>query len=78
VSLTPNDKLGRMIHSFKATAYEVGAFNPENLEKFNIIDSKEKLSTLTRWTTIDLRNFSEEYILNALKDQVNFNMTEEE
>lgn len=78
VSLTPNDKLGRMIHSFKATAYEVGAFNSENLEKFNIIDSKENLSTLTRWTTIDLRNFSEEYVLNALKNQVNFNMTEEE
>lgn len=59
VSLTPNDKLGRMIHSFKATAYEIGAFNTENLEKFHIIDSTENLSTLTRWTTIDLKEFSQ-------------------
>lgn len=57
VSLTPNDKLGRMIHSFKATAYEIGEFNIDNLEKFGIIDSTENLSVMTRWTTIDLKDF---------------------
>jgi hypothetical protein len=71
VSLTPNDKLGRMIHSFKATAYEVGAFNTENLEKYNIIDTSENLTTLTRWTTVNLKDFCEEYVFNALKSQIN-------
>ena len=71
VSLTPNDKLGRMIHSFKATAYEIGAFNTENLEKYNIIDTSENLTTLTRWTTVNLKDFCEEYVFNALKSQIN-------
>ena len=70
VSLTPNDKLGRMIHSFKATAYEIGEFNIENLEKFNIIDSTENLSTLTRWTTIDLKDFSNK---NSNREWVSIN-----
>jgi hypothetical protein len=58
VSLTPNDKLGRMIHSFKATAYEIGPFDIDSLEKYGIIDSTENLSTLTRWTTVDLKEIS--------------------
>jgi hypothetical protein len=61
VSLTPIDTLGRMLHSFKATAYEVGNFTIDNLNKYGIIDSKEKLSTLTRWTTINLVEKSAEY-----------------
>lgn len=70
VSLTPNDKLGRMIHSFKATAYEIEEFNIKNLEKFNIIDSTENLSTLTRWTTIDLKQFSKD---NSNREWVSIN-----
>ena len=61
VSLTPIDTLGRMLHSFKATAYEVGNFTIDNLNKYGIIDNKEKLSTLTRWTTINLVEKSAEY-----------------
>ena len=37
VSLTPNDTLGRMIHSFSATATEVAEYTRENLEKYNLI-----------------------------------------
>ena len=61
VSLSPEDRLGRMLHTFKASAYEVGEFSVENLEKYNIIDSRENLSTLTRWATIDLKKFSEKH-----------------
>lgn len=61
VSLTPIDTLGRMLHSFKATAYEIGNFTIDNLNKYGIIDSKEKLSTLIRWTTINLVEKSAEY-----------------
>ncbi len=31
VSLTPNEQLGRMLHTFQATAYEIAAYNYENL-----------------------------------------------
>ena len=70
VSLTPNDTLGRMIHSFKATAYEIGAFNMDNLEKFGIVDSSENLTTLSRWTTVDLKEFS---LANSGKEWVSIN-----
>ena len=37
VSLSPNDTLGRMIHSFNATAYEMAKFSYENLLNYNMI-----------------------------------------
>lgn len=37
-SLSPNDQLGRMLHTFTCTAYEVADFNYENLQSFNLLD----------------------------------------
>ena len=38
VSLSPVDSLGRMLHSFSATAYEIDECTPELLkEKYNIL-----------------------------------------
>lgn len=37
VSLTPEDKLGRMLHSFTATAVEIAEYNTENLIKYNLL-----------------------------------------
>ena len=34
VSLTPNDTVGRMLHTFNATAYEVAEYTFENLQSF--------------------------------------------
>ena len=46
-SLTPNDTLGRMIHTFNSTAYEISEFNYENLKKYNIINlDAEQFDTL--------------------------------
>lgn len=39
VSLTPNDTLGRMLHTFNCTAYEVAEYNSENVEKYNLMPS---------------------------------------
>ena len=36
-SLSPTDTLGRMIHSFTSTAYEVADYSVENLIKYNFI-----------------------------------------
>lgn len=47
VSLTPNDTVGRMLHTFQATAYEVSDFNLSNLEKLELIKIEAKsLNTL--------------------------------
>ena len=34
VSLQPNDTLGRMLHTFSCTAYEVAEYNIENCKKY--------------------------------------------
>lgn len=57
VSLTPLDNLGRMLHSFNCTAYEVAEYNYENLKAFNLI----KLNSLNRieqlqWKTLSLNS----------------------
>lgn len=46
ISLSPNDTLGRMIHTFSATAYEVGKSDWRNLKKEkNFIPEEIKLNT---------------------------------
>ena len=44
VSLTPSDQLGRMVHTFNATAYEVADLSYDNLCKLNIIDQKSSIN----------------------------------
>lgn len=38
VSLTPNDTLGRMLHTFQCTAYEIAEWNFKNLVAANLIE----------------------------------------
>jgi hypothetical protein len=33
-SLTPNDTLGRLLHTFNCTAYEIAEFNFDNLKAY--------------------------------------------
>ena len=57
-SLAPNDKLGRMIHSFSTTAYEVGEYTFNNLVKFNFIIQEElERRKIYQWETV---KFAEE------------------
>jgi hypothetical protein len=37
ISLSPNDTLSRMLHTFNCTAYEMAEYNFENLQKYNIM-----------------------------------------
>lgn len=41
-SLSPNDTLGRMLHSFTSTAYEVADYDFINLKKYNFIMQEPK------------------------------------
>lgn len=62
-SMSPNDSLGRMLHTFSSTAYEIAKFTMENLEYYGLIDARENISVQTRWATVDLLNYYKE---NAL------------
>lgn len=39
VSLSPNDTLGRMLHTFSCTAYEIADYNFENLNKYGFVQA---------------------------------------
>ena len=62
VSLTPNDQVGRMIHTFNATAYEVADLSYDNLCKLNIIGQKSSINnTFLKFTTIPLATKDYDY-----------------
>ncbi len=54
VSLAPNDTLGRMLHTFTATAYEVADFNYSNLNSFGFISIDDPEVQLLRFETVNL------------------------
>lgn len=53
-SLTPNDQLGRMLHTFQCTAYEIDEFNYEKLGQYGFINITEPERLQMRWSSIDL------------------------
>lgn len=54
VSLSPTDSLGRMLHTFSSTAYEIADYNYKNLEKFNLITTEDPSTEQLRFETIEL------------------------
>ena len=57
VSLSPNDTLGRMLHSFNCTAYEVAEASYESLSSYNFIKTTRLVKKQLRWTTVELKNY---------------------
>lgn len=55
-SLTPNDTLGRMLHTFNCTAYEIADFTYQNLNAFNFIQLKDPEVATLRFETIDFKD----------------------
>ena len=53
-SLTPNDTVGRMLHTFNSTAYEVADFNYNNLIELGFISLEISIVDLLDWHTIEL------------------------
>ena len=53
-SLTPNDTLGRMLHTFNCTAYEIASFDYENLIKYGFIKNNEPDNGIVRYNQISL------------------------
>lgn len=56
-SLSPEDRLGRMIHTVSATAYEAAAITNENLNKYGFIDLSYPEPTLMTWSSWDLSKY---------------------
>jgi hypothetical protein len=50
ISLTPNDTLGRMLHTFSATAYEIAEYNFDNLEAYNLLHIPEVENRVMKFT----------------------------
>jgi hypothetical protein len=60
-SLSPDDKLGRMLHTFTTTATEIADCEHNNLIKYAILSSQEPDIKRLQTKTIDLnenRNYS--------------------
>lgn len=68
VSLAPMDQLGRMLHSFNASAYEVDEFTDRNLAYYGLIDPKENLQTQMQWATIDINTAVQAYLTQEGKE----------
>lgn len=56
-SLTPVKELGRMLHSFQTTAYEIAECNYDNLVKFGFINTSEPSDTIGLWNSINLADY---------------------
>ena len=55
ISLSPQDKLGRMLHTFNATAYEIAEYNNANLQHFGMLDTDEFNMEIFQQRTINLK-----------------------
>ena len=56
VSLSPVDALGRMLHNFQCTAYEIADCTFANLEKYGFIKGKTPAAELLNFDTIDKKD----------------------
>ena len=66
-SLTPNDTVSRMIHSFTCTAYEMADYTFENLIKYGFVENKTVDNRVLAITSINM-NLSEFPHYNLLQD----------
>lgn len=66
ISLTPEDKLGRLLHSFSGTAYEIAEYNYQNLLDYNFIKQVSlDYNLVLQWSSIELKNCAPGQILNG-------------
>ena len=59
VSLSPTDSLGRMLHTFNCTAYEIEDFTYEALNSRGFIEIANASTMQTRWSTVEIAGHSE-------------------
>jgi len=57
VSLSPVNELGRVLHKFTCTAYEVADYSYDNLINFSILNNKLPTNYLSLWKTYNLEDY---------------------
>ena len=63
ISLSPEDALGRMLHNFQATAYEIAPFEYNKLLEYNIVNTKSELNEIyLKYMTVPLMTRDENYV----------------
>ena len=68
VSLSPNDSLSRMLHTFSATAYEVAECTSEQMTYYGFIDPQESLESQMRWVTVEIKTLVDDYLAKTKKE----------
>lgn len=58
-SLTPNDTLGRMLHTFNTTAYEIDECNFMNLDKYKLLSIPTIDNRIMKFNSVNLREVSQ-------------------
>ena len=74
ISLTPEDRLGRMLHTFTCTAYEVADFSYENLLNLNFFKPEDFYDTSIKYKTVKLKDLVDDN--TQLQDNIVFNGTD--
>lgn len=59
ISLSPEEKTGRMLHSFASTAYEIAECTYENMNKYGIINIDDPQTRTMRWESIRLAEYED-------------------
>lgn len=61
VSMSPNATVGRMLHTFNASATEIAEYNYDNLSQYGLINTNDPNLKQTRWKTLFLAGHDEEF-----------------
>jgi hypothetical protein len=62
VSLSPDDKVGRMLHTFTSTAYEIADFTYQNLKDYGFINTQGFKTNYFKVQSIPLITNDENYV----------------
>ena len=72
VSLSPNDQLGRRLHTFQATAYEIDDYDEDGLQRLGVLNLVEEAAFYYQYqlandvTSYGLRNRTPQYVVQSL------------
>ena len=70
ISMKPEQKLGRLLHNFSGTAYEIAEYNYENLCKYKFLVPTDSSDKLLQFATIDLSNKQTGIVVNTVHHEL--------
>lgn len=74
VSLTPNDTISRMLHSFSCTASEVDKFNISTLANYSLLNAQDEIVHIDMKKTISLSDLAR--VMKNSKEFSEYDLTE--